>query len=191
MRRLPNVYAMALAALCLTASAPLNGQNPAEDPILVAATWAIERHGLTGLGSRLVVDSVRGAVIADAMAGRLLPGTERQSRRVLASSLSARVGALKTHFVCPPEPVVIAGRIDLMHRGCRLTDGVEGVVQIDAPRATDDGFEIAVTAWKFFPHPLGDGEVWVLTSNYHELRLRRDPSGDLTVTAVLTTIGHW
>jgi hypothetical protein len=50
MRRLPTVYAMALAVLCLTASGPLSGQNPAEDPRSVAATWALEADAVVTLG---------------------------------------------------------------------------------------------------------------------------------------------
>lgn len=189
MRRLRSSYAMTPVVFSVAVCVPLSAQNLGDDPRSVAATCALEEDGFTGRGTRLVVDSVRGAVINDVREGRWLPGSERQNRRALASTPGARIGTLQTYFECPLEPIRPSGRRLTMHHGCRLTDGVEAVVQIDPPQATDDGFEIAVTTWSFIPHPRED--VWVLTSTHREMRLRKDLSGELTVTVLSVGIGHW
>lgn len=185
-----NATLVALAVLWSVTPGLLSGQDHAQDPAWVAATWALEAASLAGLGSRLVVDSARGAAVVEATQGRSLSASERQRRRAFAASLGARSGALSTHFECPTEPVQRrSGATALLHHGCRLTDGVEAVIQVDPPRAREDGYDVTVTTWVFRLHPLGDG--WILGSTSRDMRLHRAPSGELTVSVVRTTIGHW
>jgi hypothetical protein len=182
MRGWPSSYLVALVTISLLDGGPLCAQDPAEDPRAVAAFWALEQDSIADLGSLLVVDSVRGAYVI-ALTDRWLQQAEVESRRVIASSLGARLGTVATHLRCPTEPPSPEARAQGTHARCRLVGGVAAAIQISAPRVTDAGFSVEVATWASRPPPPGwdwGGVQW----QFRDVLLERQPTGELVVTGM-------
>jgi hypothetical protein len=177
--------ALALLCLCFCGS-PVRSQSVHEDPRAIAASWVIEqhtRHGIRELGLRLVVDTAQGAQ-GIGLQPVALAGPEVQNRRVVASWLGARPSTLPTHLRCPTTPPDAQELAQGIHRGCRLVGDVEAVVQIDSPRAVDGGFDLLVVLWVFRADPARPLDNYGVDRYLRELRLRRKPTGELTVAGV-------
>jgi hypothetical protein len=186
-----SVPVIAMVALVVVFD-PAGAQEPREDPRWVAAQWMLEQleeQFVADPGSTVVVDTLSRPHLHGMQAVRPLHAEELGSNRAIARRLGSRTGTLRDLVTCPkgsPDPQAFAeGR----RRGCRLTDGVRVVLQLDAAEPRETGVMVRVASWTFREGSRGGYSVDLYSQ---ELTLEESATGIWEVVGLgLAIRGHW